>query len=58
MQSIRFIAETKGGMSSMELRKIDECKIKCAAKFFTKITPDQVCCEVVKDYGKLMELVK
>ena len=42
VKHVYFIAETKGSMSSMELRKIEECKIDCARKFFTKITSDQV----------------
>ncbi len=45
-------------MSTMQLRKIEECKIDCARKFFHNITSDQVKYDVVKDYGKLMELVK
>ena len=58
VKHIYFIAETKGTMLSMELRKIEECKIECARKFFTKITSDQVKYDVVDSYGKLMELVK
>lgn len=58
VKHIYFIAETKGSMSSMELRKIEECKIDCARKFFTKITSDQVKYDIVDNYGKLMELVK
>ena len=58
VKHIYFIAETKGSMSSMELRKIEECKIECARKFFTKITSYQVKYDVVDSYGKLMELVK
>lgn len=54
----RLYLETKGSMSSMELRKIEECKIECARKFFTKITSYQVKYDVVDSYGKLMELVK
>ncbi|MCF8131307.1 MAG: DEAD/DEAH box helicase family protein [Deltaproteobacteria bacterium] len=57
VKHIYFIAETKGSMSSMELRKIEECKIECAKKFFIKITTDQVKYDVVNSYGKLMELV-
>ena len=44
-------------MSSMELRKIAECKIECARKLFTKITSDQVRYDVLTSYSKLMELV-
>jgi type III restriction enzyme len=58
VKHVFFVAETKGTMSSMELRKIEECKIDCARKFFKKITSDQVKYDVVDSYGKLMELVK
>lgn len=58
VKHIYFIAETKGSMSSMDLRKIEESKIECARKFFAKITSDQVKYDVVNSYGKLMELVK
>ncbi|MDD5462058.1 MAG: DEAD/DEAH box helicase family protein [Methylococcales bacterium] len=58
VKHIYFIAETKGSMSSMELREIEQCKIKCAKKFFSKITSGQVKYDVVDSYGKLMELVK
>jgi type III restriction enzyme len=57
VKHIYFIAETKGSMSSMDLRKIEEAKIDCARKFFAKITSEQVRYEVVDSYGKLMELV-
>lgn len=57
VKHIYFIAETKGSMSSMQLRKIEECKIDCARKFFSKITSDQVKYDVVDSYTKLMELV-
>lgn len=57
VKHIYFVAETKGSMSSMDLRKIEDCKIECAKKFFSKITSDQVKYDVVSNYGKLMELV-
>lgn len=58
VKHVFFVAETKGSMSSMELRKIEEAKIECARKFFAKITSEQVKYDVVNSYGKLMELVK
>ena len=58
VKHIYFVAETKGSLSSMDLRKIEECKIDCARKFFAKITSGQVKYDVVDSYGKLMELVK
>ena len=42
VKHVYFVAETKGSMSSMDLRKIEESKIECARKFFAKITSDQV----------------
>ena len=58
VKHVFFIAETKGSLSSMDLRKIEESKIECARKFFAKITTDQVKYDVADNYGKLMELVK
>jgi type III restriction enzyme len=58
VKHVYFIAETKGTMSSMELRKIEESKIECARKFFAKITSTQVKYEVVESYAKLLELVR
>lgn len=58
VKHVYFVAETKGSMSSMDLRKIEDSKIECARKFFAKITSDRVKYNVVNSYGKLMELVK
>ena len=57
VKHVYFVAETKGSMSSMDLRKIEESKIECARKFFAKITSDQVRYDVVDSYAKLMEVV-
>lgn len=56
VKDVYFVAETKGSLSSMDLRRIEECKIDCARKFL-KITSDQVRYDVIDGYGKLMELV-
>ena len=37
VKHVYFVAETKGSMSSMELREIEGAKIKCARKFFDEI---------------------
>jgi len=58
VKHVYFIAETKGSMSSMEMRPIEISKIECARKFFTKITSSQVKYDFVDSYGKLMALVK
>ena len=61
VKHIYFVAETKGTMSSMQLRKIEETKIACAQKFFDGINEhiqsDKVKYDVVTDYGKLMDVV-
>jgi type III restriction enzyme len=58
VKHVYFIAETKGSLSSLQLRDIEKSKIACAKKFFANITDEQVRYEVVDGYGKLMELVK
>jgi len=58
---IYFIAETKGSMSSMELREVEQARISCAKKFFdeinTKIDTQQVKYDVVSNYSELMNLI-
>lgn len=34
VKHVYFVAETKGSMLSLDLRKIEEAKISCARKFF------------------------
>lgn len=58
VKHVYFVAETKGSMSSLELRDIEKSKIACARKFFEKITSDQVRYQVVDGYGALMDLVR
>lgn len=62
VKHVYFVAETKGSMSSMELREIEKTKIQCARKFFDDINEkfalEQVKYDVVDSFGKLMELVK
>ena len=58
---IYFVAETKGSMSSMELREIEKTKIECARKFFDKINQhvvaDKVKYDMIDNYGRLMDVV-
>lgn len=62
VKHIYFVAETKGSMSSMELRKIESTKIECAKRFFNavnkKIMTEHVQYDVVDSFGKLMDIVK
>ena len=57
VKHIYFIAETKGSMSSLELREIEKARISCAKKFFAKISSDQVKYDMVNSYEKLMQVV-
>ena len=59
---IYFVAETKGSMSTLELREIEEGKVKCARKFFNmmndRIDSDKVKYGVVRDYDALLDVVR
>ena len=61
VKHVYFVAETKGSMSSMELREIEKSKISCARKFFDeinrKINSKDVQYGVVDSFGKLIEIV-
>ncbi|MCR9207648.1 MAG: DEAD/DEAH box helicase family protein [bacterium] len=58
VKHVFFIAETKGSMSTLELKKIESVKIECARKFFAKITSDDVRYDIVDSYEQLMALVQ
>jgi len=58
VKHVYFVAETKGSLSSLDLRKIEECKIACAKKFFANRMSEHVKYDVVDNYGQLMSLVK
>jgi hypothetical protein len=53
--TIYFVAETKGSMSSMQLRLIEESKIHCAREHFRAISGDNVVYDVVDSYTSLLE---
>jgi type III restriction enzyme len=57
VKHVFFVAETKGSLSSMDLREVEKAKIQCARKFFAKITSDSVRYEVVTTYAQLHDLV-
>ncbi len=57
IKHIYFVAETKGSMSSLELRDIEKAKIACAKKHFSAISNNEVKYDVVSNYKELMEKV-
>ncbi len=42
VQYVYFMAETQGSMGSMELRAVEDAKIKCAEKYLACMLPDSV----------------
>lgn len=57
VKHIYFVAETKGSMSSMQLRLIEESKIHCAREHFKAISNGNVVYDVVDSYQALLEKV-
>jgi len=61
VKHVYFVAETKGSLSSMQLREVEKSKIECARKFFaelsSKVEDGGVAYDVVTDYATLRALV-
>ena len=57
VKHIYFVAETKGSMRSMQLRRIEESKIHCAREHFKAISGDNVVYDVVDSYETLLNKV-
>ena len=55
---IYFIAETKGSLDSLNIRKIEEIKINCAKKLYAALSSKNLKYDVIKDYEGLLEIVK
>jgi len=57
-----FVTETKGSLSSMQIKKIEDIKIKCAEKFFNHINQHiekgRISYGVIANYDDLLDLVK
>lgn len=60
IQYVYFVAETKGNISSMQLRPIEDAKIECAKKHFKAITEGEskIKYDVVDSYEKLYSIVR
>ena len=57
IKHIYFVAETKGSLSSLQLRPIEESKIHCAEKHFEAISGKDVVYGVVNNYETLLSNV-
>ncbi|RKR89934.1 type III restriction enzyme [Micromonospora pisi] len=61
IRHVYFVAETKGSMSTLQLKGVEEAKIECARKFFAslngKVERDGVKYDVVDSYDSLLQIV-
>ncbi len=58
VKHIYFVAETKGSMSSLDIREIEKGKIACADKLFQQLSGSGIYYHKVTNYDDLMEWVK
>ena len=58
IKHIYFVAETKGTMESLELRPIEQAKIKCARKLFNELSTSKVRYHDVTSYEDLLNVMK
>jgi type III restriction enzyme len=61
VKHVYFVAETKGSLSTLQLRGVEEAKIECARKFFKslneKADTENVTYDLVSTYEELMTKV-
>jgi type III restriction enzyme len=60
VKHVYFVAETKGSLSTLQLKGVENAKIDCARKFFASLNEksgQDVNYDVVTDYTELMQLV-
>ena len=58
VKHVFFVAETKGSMSSLQLRGVEQAKIECARKLFNEMSDGDVSYDAVDSYESLFELVR
>ena len=56
-REIYFIAETKGSLDSLQLRKVEEGKINCAKRLFKDFPNTMVHYDKVNSYEELLKLI-
>jgi len=61
VKHVYFIAETKGSMSTLQLKGVEEAKIECARKFFASLNDKAegsgVMYDVADSYDSLLQLI-
>ena len=59
IKHIFFVAETKGSMSSMDLRPLEKAKIRCAKKLFEELShTEPVRYHEVTDYQTMLQVLE
>jgi len=58
VKHIYFVAETKGDMTTLQMREIEKAKAHCAREHFRAISGENVKYDVVDSYDKLWEIVQ
>ena len=57
VKHIYFIAETKGSLSSLDIRAIEAAKIHCARKLFNELSTSEVRYHDVTSYQQLLDVM-
>ncbi|MDO4796713.1 MAG: DEAD/DEAH box helicase family protein [Coriobacteriales bacterium] len=57
VRHVFFVAETKGSMSSLDLRPIEKAKIRCARKVFNELSTDDVRYHEVTGYQMMKDVI-
>jgi type III restriction enzyme len=60
VRHLHFVAETKGSLSTLQLKAVEQAKVECARKFFDEVNKKfdgQVRYDIADSYSRLMELV-
>ncbi len=55
---IYFIAETKGSLDSLNIRKVEEIKINCAKKLYAALSTEKLKYDIITDYERLLNVIK
>lgn len=58
VKHIFFVAETKGTMESLNLKPIEQARIKCAKKLFNELSTEDVVYHDVDSYQSLMNIME
>lgn len=57
VKHIYFVAETKGSMESLQLKKVESAKISCAKKLFASLNNGKVHYDVADTYQHLLDIM-